>query len=87
MDYIFWTCWSVEMLAVLFWLANIMRLKYVAPNALSFCCAIYLFAVLAVRLTVHAHQLSTTLVVVPIAALLLLLLLNSMHTLSRGVWN
>lgn len=87
MKYIFWICWTGEMIAVLCWIGSEMKLQYLKPNPFSFLSALYLLTVLAVRFGAGAEKLSAWMVILPALPLLLMMLFVIIHTISGGRWN
>jgi hypothetical protein len=85
MTYIFWICWAAEMLAVFFWLASEMKLKYLLPNPFSFISAVYLFIVLALHFS-DQPAVALMMVIIPAIPLLVLLLLVTLHSVLGGKW-
>jgi len=85
MNYIFWICWAVEMLAVFFWLASEMRLKYLSPNPFSFISALYLCVVLALRFT-NQPAVALMMVIIPAIPLVMMFFLFTLHTVFGSKW-
>lgn len=64
MKHLFWVCWGAEIIAVLFWIAKEMSLRY-NPDPLSYYIGLYLMIVLACRFAFDLQKVSTMLVALP----------------------
>ncbi|MBC7889054.1 MAG: hypothetical protein H7Z13_14355 [Ferruginibacter sp.] len=64
MKYLFWSCWSLEIATVFYWIAKEVNLSY-EPDPLSSYIGLYLMIVLACRFDFDMQKLSTMMVVLP----------------------
>lgn len=87
MEIVFWICWIIELIVVLWWIITDARQTHMEPNTVSYLCLLYLLGVLGVRFGLHEFRISTIMVIVPAIPLLGLGCIIILSVLSGKKWN